>query len=302
MEVTQEDESLMSDEEEDIKEDRRVLQEEERAGKVPIEDCVYDESGMLQKLEEIKLVIPGKQEVPWIETLALNVEKVALEKKGDDLEREKTFYNIALKGAGEALLLLKQLEVPVDRPDDYFAEMIKTDVHMAKVKSALLKEKKEIEAAQLRTKKRIEQKYIKNSQTLQHAERAKEKLEEQEAIKRWRTLKKKNNMEDEEFPEELLDPNSQIRKQLSGNRSRKKLPLSNSQKKAKKYGVGKRVNKRNTAQSTNDTSEWSIARNKSQQFSFKTKKKKPQANRPGKRKRQQARSTKSNSSKKHRKN
>jgi rRNA-processing protein EBP2 len=305
MEVaTQEDEqSLMSDEEENIKEDRRILQEEERAGQVPIEECVYDEKGMMQKLEEIKLVIPGKEEVPWIETLALSTEKFELEKKGDDLEREKGFYNSALKGALEGLAILKQLEVPIDRPDDYFAEMIKTDNHMAKVKSSLLQETRKIKESQDRTRKRIEQKYLKNSQNLQHAERAKEKQEEQEAIRKWRRLKRKNNMEEEEFPEELLDPNSQLRKQLSGNRSKnKRLPLSNAKKKAKKYGAGKRVNKRNTAQSTNDTSEWSVARNKSSSFSFKTKKKKPQQNRPGKRSRQQARSSKSNSSKKPRKN
>jgi len=175
----------------------------------------------MQKLEEIKLVIPGKEEVPWIETLALNTEKIELEKKKDDLEREKAFYNIALKGALEGLSILKQLEVPIDRPDDYFAEMIKTDGHMAKVKSALLKETKQIKEAQERTKKRIEQKYLKNSQTLQKAERAKEKQEEQEAIRKWRRVKRKNNMEGEEFPEELLDPNSQLRKQLSGNRSKK---------------------------------------------------------------------------------
>jgi rRNA-processing protein EBP2 len=301
MEVaTHEDESLMSEEEENIKEDLRVLQEDER-GKVPLEECVYDEAGMLQKLEEIKLVIPGKEEVPWIETLVLSTEKIELE-KGDDLEREKAFYNLALKGALEGLAFLKQLEVPIDRPDDYFAEMIKTDGHMAKVKTALLKETKQIKDAQERTKRRIEQKYLKNSQTLQHAERSKAKQEEQEAIRRWRKIKRNNQM-DEEFPEELLDPNSQLRKQLSANRSKKRQPLSNAKKKAKKYGAGKRVNKRNTAQSANDTSEWSVARNKSPSFSFKTKKKKPQTvNRPGKRKRQQARGSKSNSSAKKRKN
>jgi len=304
MELTQEDESLMSEEEENIKEDLRAL-EEERQGKISIEECVYDEAGMLQKIEEIKLVIPGNEEVPWIETLVLDTAKFELEKKGDDLEREKAFYNIALKGAGEALVFLRQLEIPIDRPDDYFAEMIKTDDHMAKVKGALLKETETIKQAQLRTKKRIEQKYLKNSQSVQKAERNKEKQEEQEAIKKWRKLKKKNNMEDEEFPEELLDPNSQIRKQLTGNPSKRRLPVSNAKKKAKIYGPGKKVNKRNTAQSTNDTSEWSVARNKSPKFSFKTKKKPPQqANRPGKRSRQQARgSTKSNSfSKKARKN
>ena len=33
----------------------------------------------------------------------------------------------------EALPKLKQLGVPIERPSDYFAEMVKTDDHMQKV-------------------------------------------------------------------------------------------------------------------------------------------------------------------------
>jgi rRNA-processing protein EBP2 len=34
--------------------------------------------------------------------------------------------------------ILVQAKVPISRPDDFFAEMLKSDEHMAKVKSRLL--------------------------------------------------------------------------------------------------------------------------------------------------------------------
>ena len=34
--------------------------------------------------------------------------------------------------------ILIQAKVPISRPDDFFAEMLKTDQHMGKVKSKLL--------------------------------------------------------------------------------------------------------------------------------------------------------------------
>jgi len=36
--------------------------------------------------------------------------------------------------------------VPISRPDDFFAEMLKTDEHMAKVKSRLLRQQTKIKS------------------------------------------------------------------------------------------------------------------------------------------------------------
>jgi rRNA-processing protein EBP2 len=41
--------------------------------------------------------------------------------------------------------ILVQGKVPISRPDDFFAEMVKTDDHMAKVKGRLLKQQHKIQ-------------------------------------------------------------------------------------------------------------------------------------------------------------
>jgi len=148
-EYPDEEESLFSEEEENIEEDIRTLSTNSLK-----RDAVNDERGLLHKLEDIKLVLPGVEIVPWIETLVISVNKIDLTKNSDDLDREKKFYDSARKGVLEAMARLNQLSIPRDRPDDFFAEMIKTDEHMSKVKGELLKEKRIIDQAQLRTKKK----------------------------------------------------------------------------------------------------------------------------------------------------
>lgn len=54
--------------------------------------------------------------------------------------------------------------VPYERPDDYYAEMIKTDEHMKTVKGVLLREKRLIDEAVERRKNRTSKKYAKQTQ------------------------------------------------------------------------------------------------------------------------------------------
>jgi len=257
-----------------------------------------------QKLEDIKITLKGhdpSDEIPWIETLLLTVGKVELKDAEDDLVREKLFYDMALTAANTGLDRLHQEGTPYTRPDDFFAEMIKTDNHMSKVKSVLLKEKRHIEEAQQRTKIRMQRKFSKKTQVEAQQQRQKEKKEELDAIKKWRKDRKGNKTR--EFPEDLLSKDSALRKQLAEattpekkNSKRKsmtntqKKSMTNTQKKRQKYGMGgkKRGLKRNSSESYNDMSEWSTKRNKSSKFwSIPKTKKSPKSNRPGKRKRQQ---------------
>jgi rRNA-processing protein EBP2 len=55
----------------------------------------------------------------------------------DDLSRELAFYKQALDAAQEARTKLLAEGVPFGRPSDYFAEMIKDDEHMEKVRLLL---------------------------------------------------------------------------------------------------------------------------------------------------------------------
>jgi len=224
----------------------------------------------------------------------LSVGDVVLKDADDDLEREKTFYDMAIKATNMGLDRLHEDDIPYTRPEDFFAEMIKTDDHMSKVKSVLLRENRLIEEAQERTKIRIHRKFSKKAQTEVQQQRRKEKKEELEAIKKWRKSKKKDN-NTREFPEDLLHKDSALRKQLAqaSTPEQKKKPkskMTNTQKKAQKYGMGgkKRGLKRNTTDSSNDMSQWSTTRNKASSFGSVPKtKKQSKSNRPGKSKRKQ---------------
>ena len=62
----------------------------------------------------------------------------------DDLQREAAFYDSTLKGVKTAFERLDSLGMDYLRPDDYYAEMLKSDEHMSKVKDKLLLEKERI--------------------------------------------------------------------------------------------------------------------------------------------------------------
>ncbi|KAK9468537.1 eukaryotic rRNA processing protein EBP2-domain-containing protein [Lipomyces arxii] len=51
----------------------------------------------------------------------------------DDLNRELAFYNQALAAVSKGRSALKKENVPFSRPEDFFAEMVKSDVHMDKL-------------------------------------------------------------------------------------------------------------------------------------------------------------------------
>ena len=62
----------------------------------------------------------------------------------DDIKREISLYNMARENVKKGMEILVQAKIPISRPDDFFAEMLKTDEHMAKVKSRLLQQSKKV--------------------------------------------------------------------------------------------------------------------------------------------------------------
>jgi rRNA-processing protein EBP2 len=106
----------------------------------------------------------------WIESLAITYNSKGGDGENgassgeidafDDLKREATFYHRSLAGAKIAVAQLHALGVPVERPNDYFAEMLKPDHHMARIREALLVEKRKIASVAERRRLR-EEKMIK---------------------------------------------------------------------------------------------------------------------------------------------
>jgi rRNA-processing protein EBP2 len=61
-------------------------------------------------------------------------EPVVVEDVTNDMQRELAFYQQALEAAKLGRELVKKAGVEFSRPEDYFAEMLKSDEHMAKVR------------------------------------------------------------------------------------------------------------------------------------------------------------------------
>ncbi|POM57374.1 RRNA-processing protein EBP2, partial [Phytophthora palmivora] len=96
--------------------------------------------------------------LPWVETLDTCTVSLELESVHDDLKREVAFYNNTLAMVRVAKNRLKKEGVAYKRPDDYFAEMLKSDAHMAKVKDKLIYEQKKITAVEERKKSQAHRK------------------------------------------------------------------------------------------------------------------------------------------------
>jgi rRNA-processing protein EBP2 len=105
----------------------------------------------------------------------------------DDLNRELAFYKQCLSGVKDARKKLKKEGVAFSRPADYFAEMVKSDEHMGKIKQKLIDAAAGKKAAAEARKQRDLKKFGKQVQVAKLQERAKEK---KDTIEKIQTLKR----------------------------------------------------------------------------------------------------------------
>jgi len=78
---------------------------------------------------------------------ALNLSEADAE---DDIKREVAFYELALRGVTKGEKSCAKFGIPFRRPEDFFAEMVKSDEQMGKIKDRLIFEKKKMEAFEQR--------------------------------------------------------------------------------------------------------------------------------------------------------
>jgi len=100
----------------------------------------------------------------------------------DDLTRELAFYKQSLSAATEARKLLKKEGASFSRPVDYFAEMVKSDEHMGKIKQKLIDSAASKKAASDARRQRDLKKFGKQVQIAKLQERDKAKRETLEKI------------------------------------------------------------------------------------------------------------------------
>ncbi|OQR78347.1 putative rRNA-processing protein EBP2-like [Tropilaelaps mercedesae] len=195
-------------------------------------DCTSELAPLTQELKDHE------------EELRLDVEKKGLQEDDDnvhqDFKRELLFYRQAQATVLDALERLKKLNVPTKRPEDYFAQMAKSDSHMMKVKQKILIKKKQIERSQKVKQIREMKRLGKKVQTEVMLQRAKEKRELMEKIKKYK--KGKGTLE-------FLNDRPDLKKGLSRSQFRR---IGKDQK----YGFGgqKKRGKRNTKESFEDVS------------------------------------------------
>ncbi|KAI0459833.1 eukaryotic rRNA processing protein EBP2-domain-containing protein [Xylaria acuta] len=188
----------------------------------------------------------------------------------DDIKRELGFYAQALDAAKRGRALLKAEGVPFSRPTDYFAEMVKDDGHMEKVKAKLVEEASAKKASAEARKLRDLKKFGKQVQVAKLQERQKAKRETLDKIKNLKRKRSETGGGDLGTHEaDLFDVgvDNELNKHNKSQRGGERAgggPGAKRQKKNEKFGFGgkKKYSKSGDATSSGDLSGFSAKRMK----------------------------------------
>ena len=201
--INDEEEEEEDDDDDDEEENDEVENNDEAEDDIPLSDVEVDSDADI--VPHTKLTINNmaalreslaRIELPWskysfIEHQSItSADKTESEIKDiyDDTERELAFYKQGLDAVKQSRKTLLKLKIPFSRPMDYFAEMVKSDEHMDKLKNKLLTEAANKKASEEAKRQRQLKKFGKQVQHATLQERAKQKKETLEKIK---SLKKK---------------------------------------------------------------------------------------------------------------
>jgi len=234
---------------EEVRLDEELVVDDEDA--VPRQKIEVDDKAGLERIRESIQLDPS---FPWTETLVLSYPETIDVDVNDDLNRELAFYKQALHGANAARALAAKHKFPFTRPSDYFAEMIKTDAHMERIRQRLVDESAGIKKSEDKRKEREGKKFGKQVQVekLKERERSKKEMEERlKGLKRKRgdvLDNQKGGEDDFDIAVEDAISDRPAKRGRSGDRG---VPRS---VRDKKYGFGgaTRRSKQNTRESTDD--------------------------------------------------
>ena len=147
-------------EEDAAKEEIALLEQEGDYAEETSVDSINLEEELNAKVDALKgeftkpFNVKGKK-ITWIETLDvtstnpidqhLNVD--------DDIKRELFFYNATKENTIAGMIKLKKLGEKINRPDDCFVEMLKSDEQMANMKKEIIKEQQYIKKFEAKKQK-----------------------------------------------------------------------------------------------------------------------------------------------------
>ncbi|NXE61997.1 EBP2 protein, partial [Calcarius ornatus] len=213
-----------------------------------------DTDGLKQCLAEFR------QQLAWVERLDVTLGPVAdpvsqNASTSDAVDPENDFQREM------TLPRLRKLQVPTRRPDDYFAEMAKSDQQMQKIRQKLKSKQEAMERSEKAKQLRAMRKYGKKVQVEVLQRRQKEKKNMLNAVKKYQKgLSDKLDFLDEE------QTSSQGNKKGNASQRTKKGPNAKRRYKNQKFGFGgkKKGSKWNTKESFNDVSSFQskVAHNK----------------------------------------
>lgn len=284
--INDEEEEEEDDDDDDEEENDEVENNDEAEDDIPLSDVEVDSDADI--VPHTKLTINNmaalreslaRIELPWskhsfIEHQSItSADKTESEIKDiyDDTERELAFYKQGLDAVKQSRKTLLKLKIPFSRPMDYFAEMVKSDEHMDKLKNKLLTEAANKKASEEAKRQRQLKKFGKQVQHATLQERAKQKKETLEKIK---SLKKKRGANeisnDDDFQialEEATENNQKYGHGGSGSGggdNKRRKPNSKRLAKDAKYGFGgkKRGKRENDTASSADISGFSTRKMK----------------------------------------
>ncbi|KAF6251220.1 eukaryotic rRNA processing [Scenedesmus sp. NREL 46B-D3] len=216
-----------------------------------------------EKLEDIAWL----EEQAWEEGLVVTSrEPTQVADVDDDLARELAFYNQALSATVVAISRFQAAGKPWLRPPDYYAEMVKGDEQMARIKDRLMYEQQQIDQATERRKAREQKAYAKQVQAEKVKERAQEKKRQIQQVQQLRKQREKSGFAGElDFDAEMSGAARRQQQQGQGQHKGQRAgvriqagatPNKKRQMKDAKFGFGgrKRLQKQNDAFSAADMS------------------------------------------------
>jgi len=194
--IATDDQIDVSDNEKSHKSDSDGEEEEHEIALDDVDDSVDEDAVPRQKIEidnkvalkRIRKTIQLDPSLPWTETLSVSYPEIIDVDVNDDLNREVAFYKQALHSANTARSLAARHNFPFTRPSDYFAEMVKSDSHMERIRQRLLDESAGIKKGEEKRREREGKKFGKQVQIEKLKEREKSKKDMEERLK---SLKRK---------------------------------------------------------------------------------------------------------------
>ncbi|KAL8874442.1 MAG: hypothetical protein Q9174_000235 [Haloplaca sp. 1 TL-2023] len=248
------------------------LSESEEGDVIPYQKLTINNTTALAKA--YNAITLHTSELPFSEHQVLvSAKPIDILDVNDDLNRELSFHQQCLDAAHEARALLKKEGVPFSRPADFFAEMVKSDEHMGKIKQKITDEAANKKAAAEARKQRDLRKFGKQVQIAKLQDRDKAKRETLEKINILKRKRKSTDTGDTEETdmfdvalEDASNTNKTTRSEKAGQDGRSR---QNRQKKDAKFGFGgkKRFAKSGDARSTGDLGAFSTKKMKGQKKS-----------------------------------